>query len=162
MKKYLVICMVLCTLLLVACQAKTPEKSIKSKQSEPVHLEKAVKLKIGTAYRIGKSSDLNAFYIKLIDDKHCVYMLDESQYTEKQIEEKSGDGDHFYPYISLTEGEYSKDGDDYILKPTRTQKIEFKDAKHAKDKIIATQKIQDSDPQDVFAIEKKDGVYSWC
>ncbi|MFC3932830.1 hypothetical protein ACVR0S_04705 [Streptococcus dentapri] len=160
MKKYFVVGLLLCTFLLGACQAKRPDKSAKPKHSETVHLEKAKKLQIGVTYRKGKSKNPNAFYIKLIDDKHCVYMLDDSHYTEKDIKEISEDGYAFYPYISLTEGEYYKDGDDYILKPTRTQKIEFKDANHVKDKIIATKKQKDrSDSEEGVRIVKKGAGY---
>lgn len=153
--------MLLCTLFLGACQVKTPKTGVKSNESEAVHLEKAKNLEFRITYKSGKSKDPNGFYLKFIDGKHYVYMIEGSKYTEKDIKEKSEDGYAFYPYIYFTEGEYSKKGDNYILKPIRTQKIEFKDAKHVKDKVIASKKLDEENKNDrAIIIAKEDGGYN--
>lgn len=161
MKKYLVLCVILCTFLLGACQVKSPVKGAKPKQSETVHLEKAKNLEVGVTYKISDSKNLNGTYIRFVDDKHYVNMNDRSHYTKKDIAEKSGDGEHFYPHISFTEGEYSKEGENYVLKPARTQRVEFKDPQHVNDKVIAFKRLDEGANAGVtLTIAKKDGGYA--
>lgn len=161
MKKYLIFCMLLYTLFLGACQVKTPKTGVKSTESEAVHLEKAKNLEFEITYKSGKSKDPNGFYLKFIDDKHYVYMIDGSKYTEKDIKEKSEDGYAFYPYIYFTEGEHSKQGDNYLLKPIQTVKVEFKDANHVKNQVIASKKLDEENKNDrAIIIGKEDEGYN--
>ncbi|MGT2928928.1 hypothetical protein ACVR1G_01520 [Streptococcus dentasini] len=161
MKKYIVICMVLCTFLLAACQAKSPKNSSKLKQSETVRLEKAKTLEVGVTYKLGDDfNDLNTFYVRLTDDKHYVYMIDESHNTLKEIKERSEDGYAFYPYILFTEGQYTRDGDRLNLIPTKTMDVEFKDPDHVKDKIIASKRLEEgANSGKTVTIVKEDGGY---
>ncbi|AUW96327.1 hypothetical protein [Streptococcus pluranimalium] len=161
MKKYLVICIALYTCLLAACQTKKSEEPVNPERLETAQLEKAQAVEIGVTYKLGDDfNDLNAFYVKLIDDKHYVYMIDISHDSEKEIEERSEDGYAFYPYIYFTEGEYAKEGEYYQLKPVQTQKVEFKDPNHVKNKIIASKRLYEgSEGSRTLNIIQKDGIY---
>ncbi|EHI73743.1 Uncharacterised protein [Streptococcus criceti] len=163
MKKYIVICMVLCTFLLAACQAKSPKNSSKPKQSETVRLEKAKTLEVGITYKLGDDfNDLNTFYVKLTDDKHYVYMIDHSHYTQDELDEINADEDSvdYYPVIHFTEGEYTREGENITLTPKKRVITEFKDPQHVKDKIIASKRLSDKDKAGrTLTIVKEDGGY---
>ncbi|EHI73707.1 Uncharacterised protein [Streptococcus criceti] len=161
MKKYLVICIILCTFLLVACQVKNSGKSAKPKQLEPVYLEKAKTLEIGITYKIGDSKDSNASYIKFVDNQHYVYMKDYSHDTQEEIDDINREGDGFYPYVLFTEGQYTKDGDNLNLTPTKTMDVEFKNPEHVKDKIIASKRLDEgANAGRILILTKKDGAYA--
>lgn len=97
---------------------------------------------------IGKTYDVYDRF-KLLKDNRWVMLIDDSDYTQKELEDAQIDNypEEVYPSKTFIEGSYVRKGDSYYFKRLRSATVKFASVKAVDNKVIFEKKItKEEDP----------------
>lgn len=113
--------------------------------------------------KIGQTYQTNDFTFKLIDQKHFITLDDHTDYANQdELDEALEDDEDDYPWLTVYEGEYKRDGSNIYLRPTSSATLDFDDVKSIKQKAYANidkETYQEDFPKTAQLQKTKTGYY---